>query len=135
MDHKPLVPLVTGASSTAPPRIERWAVQLQPYSFEVVYRPGVNNQADYLSRRSRPTEADKYDIDKMYMEKFVSMVVQDLCPVAMTTAKHVRETDGDATLQRVKEAMANKLWKRFLHDVTTLNPRRQNSNDSVVESL
>jgi phospholipid-translocating ATPase len=33
------------------PRLERWSLALQPYSFEIVYRKGVLNQnADALSR-------------------------------------------------------------------------------------
>ena len=44
-DHKPLVPLFTGTARNGPPRIERWAVQLQPYNFEIMFRPGSNNPA------------------------------------------------------------------------------------------
>ena len=57
-DHKPLVPLFGGSARTATPRIERWTVQLQPYSFEIIYHPGVNNPANYLSRHPGPRGVD-----------------------------------------------------------------------------
>ena len=50
MDHKPLVSIFGSPSSEPPPRIERWALRLQPYQLTLRYRKGDGNQADYLSR-------------------------------------------------------------------------------------
>ena len=49
-DHKPLVSIFGNPSSKPPPRIERWALRLQPYQLTVRYRKGDGNPADYLSR-------------------------------------------------------------------------------------
>ena len=47
-DHKPLEVIYSPKSK--PPRIERWALRLQPYKFRVVHMPGKTNPADVLSR-------------------------------------------------------------------------------------
>ena len=52
-DHKPLE-IVYGSNKSKPSaRIEHWVLRLQPYSFKVLYKPGVNNPADYLSRHPK----------------------------------------------------------------------------------
>ncbi|KAJ1119863.1 hypothetical protein NDU88_008048 [Pleurodeles waltl] len=90
-DHKPLVPLFAGSPRLAPPRIERWAVLLQPYRFTVVYRPGVNNPADYLSRHPPPKVFDDHqERDEENTELFVSMVV------------HVESRQGGSKSEKVE---------------------------------
>ena len=42
-DHQPLVSLLRGTAPHPPPRIKRWAIQLQNYQMEVVYRQGSRN--------------------------------------------------------------------------------------------
>ena len=49
-DHRPLEIIYGSRRSKPSARIERWVLRLQPYSFQVVYKPGVDNPADYLSR-------------------------------------------------------------------------------------
>ena len=49
-DHKPLEVIYGNASSKPSARIERWVLRLQPYNFSVVYKPGKDNPADFLSR-------------------------------------------------------------------------------------
>ncbi len=48
-DHKPLEVIYGSASSKPSARIERWVLRLQPYTFSVVYKPGKDNPADFLS--------------------------------------------------------------------------------------
>ena len=49
-DHKPVQLIWSNPSSKPSARIERWGLRLQPYDVEVVYRPGKDNPADYMSR-------------------------------------------------------------------------------------
>ena len=51
-DHKPLEWLQSARASRAhSQRLERWALELRTYDFDIVHKPGVNNQnADALSR-------------------------------------------------------------------------------------
>ena len=48
-DHKPLE-IINSPKSKPSPRIERWAMRLMQYIFKVLYRPGPQNTADFLSR-------------------------------------------------------------------------------------
>ena len=58
-DHKPLERLFNDPSSKQPARIERWFLKLQPYKFQVEYRPGAQNPADYISRHPNSTLIDQ----------------------------------------------------------------------------
>ena len=49
-DHKPLEIIYGNVNSKPPARIERLVLRLQRYSFSVLYKPGKNNPADFLSR-------------------------------------------------------------------------------------
>ena len=52
-DHRPLTFLTT--MKNGGPRLTRWALALQPFSFTVVHRPGAaNSNADGLSRQDWP---------------------------------------------------------------------------------
>ena len=53
-DHKPLVSIYNNPQSNPPARIKRWTLRLQRYDMTVVYRPGKDNPADYLSRHPDP---------------------------------------------------------------------------------
>lgn len=48
-NHKPLEVIFGNNKSKTSARIKRWVLRLQPYSFKVLYKPGVNNPTDYLS--------------------------------------------------------------------------------------
>ena len=47
-DHKPLEMIYGSAKSKPCARIERWVLHLQPYHFQVQYKPGPTNQTDFL---------------------------------------------------------------------------------------
>ena len=49
-DHKPLVSILGNPNSKPPLRIERSALKLQQYEYNIVYQPGETNPADYMSR-------------------------------------------------------------------------------------
>ena len=49
-DQKPLEMIYGNAKSKQCARIERWVLRLQPYNFQVKYKPGPTNKADFLSR-------------------------------------------------------------------------------------
>jgi hypothetical protein len=56
-DHQPLCWLMTSRNLTG--TAARWALQLQPYDFTVVHRPGITHQnADALSRAPLPSTRD-----------------------------------------------------------------------------
>ena len=55
-DHKPLQFMFSSGKQDLPPRIERFIMDIQGYDWEVIYKPGKNNIADYLSRHPVPRQ-------------------------------------------------------------------------------
>ena len=49
-DHKPLTHIFKNSNSKSTPRLERWSLRLEPYNFEIIYKPGESNIADPMSR-------------------------------------------------------------------------------------
>ena len=43
VDNRAVMLIYSNAKSKPPARIERWALRLTPFDFEIVYRPGVSN--------------------------------------------------------------------------------------------
>ena len=71
-DHKPLLSLL---SSKSKPRIERWLMRLQAYTYILEYIPGTRNTADYLSRNSN------FNQKRDYVEEYhINMIVDDAVP-------------------------------------------------------
>ena len=77
----------------------------------MVYRPGANNPADYLSRHPLPRIGESHNHDELCTEEFVKMVVHDACPRAMTIEVIKKETETNANLLRTKAAIQQKQWK------------------------
>jgi hypothetical protein len=50
VDNRAVMLIYSNAKSKPPARIERWALRLTPFDFEIVQRPGMSNMADYYSR-------------------------------------------------------------------------------------
>ncbi|TMS39641.1 hypothetical protein L596_006133 [Steinernema carpocapsae] len=104
-DHKPLL-AVFGSKKGVPPhragRLQRWAILLQAYDFEIQYRNTLEfGQADALSRLIAPQEASKEDV--------VIATIQDYCvnsiaPQMPINAEDVRRrTDEDPELSKIKK--------------------------------
>jgi hypothetical protein len=66
-DHKPLEVIYGNKRTKSSARIERWVLRLQPYSFKVIYRTGVTNPADYLSRHPTQTSCKQQKMTEGYM--------------------------------------------------------------------
>ena len=49
-DHRPLTYMFNKVSGDLPPRVEKFAMDIQELEYELVYRPGKTCIADYLSR-------------------------------------------------------------------------------------
>ncbi|XP_054259689.1 uncharacterized protein K02A2.6-like [Macrosteles quadrilineatus] len=111
-DHAPLVTIFgnkRGVPCVAAARLQRWALILSAYSFEVKYRRGLDlPHADALSRLPLPDD-DQLELDSNYISHVSSLVeafdcfklVSDLNPI---TAKDIaRLTDTDPVLTRVRD--------------------------------
>ena len=70
IDHKGLEATFNNPKSKPPARIERWILRLQPYSFRVIYKSGLTNEVDYLSRHPievTQKESSKERISEVYI--------------------------------------------------------------------
>ena len=106
-DHKPLLSLfneLKAVPQMASPRIQRWAVTLRAYEYEIHYRPGKDHgNADALSRLPLP-EVQKAEGPE---ERVLMLENSD---ITLVSADQVRSwTNRDAVLARVRE-MVQKGW-------------------------
>ena len=93
-DHKPLEVIYGQATSKPSARIECWVLRLQPYTFNIVYKKGSENAADYLSRH----------------QEYVNFVTRHAVPKAMTLEEIANATKSDSTLQRLHAAIRLNMW-------------------------
>ena len=79
-DNKALQYILNNESKRTPARIERWSLRLMPYDFVVKHISGVNNPADFLSRK--PVVPLNLDIDDA--EHFINYVFHSAIPKTVT---------------------------------------------------
>ena len=109
MDHKPLVSIFGNPNSKPPTRIKRWTLKLQPYDISVVYRPGKDNPADYLSHHSTKRPENTSRAEKI-AEGYVMFITDNMVPKAMTVDEVRVATQNDETLQAVVNSMHSGRW-------------------------
>ena len=102
------VQLIYGNTKSKPQaRIERWALRLTPFDFEIVHRPGVSNIADYYSRSPGGAGASAY-LEEIASERYISMITQAALPPAMTV-QEIAEATGvgrETAKSRLRYALA-----------------------------
>lgn len=100
-DHKPLISLFDTKKpipQMGSPRVQRWAVTLNAYECNLVYKPGKHHtNADALSRLPVPEAAP----EKEMIERVLMMYVLDDTLVDTTQIK--RWTAKDVTLSQIHE--------------------------------
>ncbi|XP_030850192.1 uncharacterized protein K02A2.6-like [Strongylocentrotus purpuratus] len=116
-DHKPLVTLFNSPTAKPPLRLERWILKLQPYDFNVQYRPGKHNPADYMSRHPLSTEMSSSD-NECLAEAHVSFVAGHAVPKTTTLSDITAATKQDPVLQVAIDALVNDNWKDVLAHAT-----------------
>lgn len=116
-DHKPLENIWKKANPT--PRIQRWALRLQPYNFTIVYQPGSTNPSDYLSRHPESTgpTCRKTSLQERVAEQYVNFLAFTSTPRSMTLDDIKKETKKDKTMQKVMSLVRSSRW----HEVKTIN--------------
>ena len=105
-DHKPLTSIWSKPSP--PARIARWAMRLQPYKMHVVYRPGKDNPADYLSRHPHTSEASNRA--QKIAEEYVAFVASSNTPCAVTIDDVRAATAEDPVLRKIGELVHSGRW-------------------------
>ncbi|CAC5414198.1 unnamed protein product [Mytilus coruscus] len=72
-NHQPLECIFNNPKSKPPARIQRWRLRLQTYDFDVKYKSGKSNAADYMSRHPNINEANRTDHSEV-AEEFVNYI-------------------------------------------------------------
>ena len=115
-DHKPLE-IIYSPKSKPPPRIERWALRLQPYTFKVVHMAGKTNPADVVSRL--PLENQPFR-ERNIAEEYINYVTVNAVPKALTLKQIACATEADPILQQVQRCLGGSEWP----DTPEFNPYR-----------
>ncbi|XP_065058440.1 uncharacterized protein K02A2.6-like [Rhopilema esculentum] len=106
-NHKPLEVIYGNRNSKPSARIERCVLRLQPYSFNVIYKPGIDNPADYLSRHPAPNSGKKQQI---MTEEYVNFITEHSVPKAMTLKEIADATSEDHALKGLRAAIRLNQW-------------------------
>ena len=107
-DQKPLTSIFNNTCSQLSARIERWVLRTQPYDMTVIYRPGHDNPADYLSRH--PMHLPPSDREQKIAEEYINYILSTSAPKAMTIDEVAMETAKDKTLTTVIQAILTNKW-------------------------
>ena len=116
-DHKPLE-IIYSPKSKPPPRIERWALRLQPYQFNIVHMAGKTNPADVLSRL--PLENQPFR-ERNIAEEYINYVTINAVPKALSLEQIASATKADPILQQVQCCLNGAEWP----DVPDLKPYKR----------
>ena len=98
-------------------------LQLQEYHFELEYRPGSQNSADYLSRHARPATAQEEEAAEE-TEEYVRLVMERSRPRPMSLLDIENATKRDDCLQLAAQAILSGDWKELS------NPSQQRSEEA-----
>ena len=103
-DHKPLLGIVNSQKPTTP-RMERWRLRLMPYNMTLLYRPGHDNPADFISRHPHtyPGRDNK-------AEDYVAYIAANAVPKSLTLEAIQEATRADSTLLQVIDAVHTGKW-------------------------
>lgn len=102
-DHKLLVSLFNNPSSKPSARIERRLLELQQYRFNVEYRSGASNPADYASRH--PVGGPESHSSHVESEEHISFVARNAVPKAVTLSEIESVAAKDSMLQAAMSAV------------------------------
>ncbi|XP_049527557.1 uncharacterized protein LOC125947201 [Dermacentor silvarum] len=90
-DHKPLVSILSNPRSLPSARLERLALRIQQYTFEVEHTSGPSNPSHYLSHHP-VNSTEPFRRMESVTEQYVNFIVSHSLPRAMT----IKESEGFA---------------------------------------
>lgn len=118
-DHKPLINIFKKPLLTAPARLQRMLLMLQPYSFNLIYKPGKELLlADALSRAYQNDYDRNFELKCTEIENHLLFITKDMPVSSEKFEEFERETQRDAHLQGLIEIITKGFprEKKFLKD-------------------
>ena len=122
VDHMPLT-FIFDAKNRRSPRVERWQIKLQGYSFDVIYKKGSKNIAYFISR----IHANNIEGNSKVTERHVNFVTNNAVPYSMSINEIIQESLKDDTITRIKHALCSNKWDgcknchKFAHELCESN--------------
>ena len=132
-DYKPLESITKKALSAAPPRLQRMLLQLQRYTFTLLYKPGKDMiLADMLSRAYVNTDSDSENLEEDLVCA-VNLVVNNL-PVSDPKLEEIRSaTEQDSTMTILRNTIKSG-WPEKRSQVSEELKDYWNYRDELSES-
>ena len=90
--------IFNNSASKPPARIERWALRLTQFDFEVEHRPSEANVADYFSRHPVGSQVTPEDTGELKTENYINLVVQNSLPLNISLSEVIESTKKDSQL-------------------------------------
>ncbi|XP_055590264.1 uncharacterized protein K02A2.6-like [Uranotaenia lowii] len=129
-DHEPLK-VIFNSKRKQCSRIERWALRLQSFRFQIVHVSGKANIADPLSRLPKFQDCTTYDRKG---ETLLLAVLEAARPTALSLNEIVEETVKDVHLAAVKEALHTGKWSDELKKYYPFREELSESNEIVLRN-
>ena len=107
-DHQPLTKLLSSRGNPTP-RIQRWLLQLQPYSYIIKYEPGYMNASDVLSRNPLPSDTNTVCEDT---EHFNNNIISDAVSLSVSLNEIKSETFSDHDLCSIIQSVNTNFWDK-----------------------
>ena len=105
VDHNPLKFIFT-TRTRASPRIERWQMKLQSYRFNIMYKQGSDNIADFMSRiRNNPRTVESHET-----REYTNFIVNNSVPYSMTLNEIRTASETDQEIQQISTAIKSNDW-------------------------
>ena len=128
VDHKPLQ-LIYGIKSKPSARIERWQLRLQPYNFNIIYRKGLENIPNFVSRiKSLPPPISKKD----KTEDFINFITVNAVLKTITLEEIKNETEKDMDLVTLREGIKNNSYQKLNMDKYEIFGTELTINDGIL---
>ena len=95
---------ISNTASKPPARIERMALRLSQFDFNIVHKPGSTYIADYYSRHPAKADVAEYIKDKK-VEHYINHIVSNVLPRALPIHEVIEATRMDVEMQELLELL------------------------------
>lgn len=105
-DNRAIQIIFSNSKSKPPLRLERWALRMMDFDFEIIHKPGEYNIADYMSRNPHETVETGNLNDA---ERYINFVANHATPISMNRDEIVKATEVDKPLSALKKLITNQI--------------------------
>jgi hypothetical protein len=100
-DNRAVQLIFANTKSKPPARIERMALRLSQFDFEIQHRPGATNMADYYSRHPGKSTAASAFLEELKTERYLNMICKSIMPQALSRNELAEAVKADTELQHL----------------------------------